>query len=231
MVSTALILQGTGRASFCKMLVCMDCWVGFHEPVGFLGLTEQLVAPLAMPGRGTEVIVLKSQAQDCKARQKLEAGTTGPGGGGCTGQHRRHSESLKTPRNSLSSLLYFLEMTVPILGRLSIFYPVSLKWAFLVVQMAKNLPAMQETCVRSMGQKDPLKKRMATHSSVLAWRVPGTEETGSCRPWGHKELDTTESLKQPFEYHMSQYFAISTNHHYCHLFYTFFKLTHCFFLL
>ena len=95
--------------------------------------------------------------------------------------------------------------------------------------MVKNLPAMQETCVRSLGREDALKKRMDTHSSVLAWRVPGTEETGGYSPWGRKELDMTESLKQPFEYPTSQYFAISTNHHYCHLFYTFLETDSLFF--
>ena len=45
--------------------------------------------------------------------------------------------------------------------------------------MVKNLPAMQETRVQSLGQEDPLEKRMATHSSVLAWRIPRTEEPGS----------------------------------------------------
>ena len=44
--------------------------------------------------------------------------------------------------------------------------------------MVKNLPAMQETQLRSLGQEDPLDKGMATHSSILAWRIPGTEEPG-----------------------------------------------------
>ena len=43
-------------------------------------------------------------------------------------------------------------------------------------QMVKNLPAMQETCVQSLGQEDPLEKGKATHSSILAWRIPWTEE-------------------------------------------------------
>ena len=43
--------------------------------------------------------------------------------------------------------------------------------------MVKNLPAMQETWVRSLGQEDPLEKEMATHSSIVAWRIPWTEET------------------------------------------------------
>ena len=48
----------------------------------------------------------------------------------------------------------------------------------LVAETIKNLPAMQEMQVRSIGQKDPLGKGMATHSSVLAWRIPWTEEPG-----------------------------------------------------
>jgi len=44
--------------------------------------------------------------------------------------------------------------------------------------MVKNLPAMQETRVQSMGQEDPLEKGMATHFSILAWRIPWTEEPG-----------------------------------------------------
>ena len=47
---------------------------------------------------------------------------------------------------------------------------------FLVAQTVKNLPAMRETRVQSLGQEDPLEKRMATHSSVLAWEIPWTEE-------------------------------------------------------
>ena len=60
--------------------------------------------------------------------------------------------------------------------------------------MVKNLPAMQETWFRSLGQEDPLEKGMATHSSILAWRIPWTEELGDYSPWGCKELDTTEQL-------------------------------------
>jgi len=47
-----------------------------------------------------------------------------------------------------------------------------------VAQVVKNLPAMQETWVQSLGWEDPLEKGMATHSSILAWRIPWTEETG-----------------------------------------------------
>ena len=48
----------------------------------------------------------------------------------------------------------------------------------LVAQLVKNPPAMQESQVRSLGGEDPLKKEMATHSSILAWRIPWTEEPG-----------------------------------------------------
>ena len=47
-----------------------------------------------------------------------------------------------------------------------------------MAQMVKHLPAMQETSVRSLGQEDPLEKEMATHCSILAWRIPWTEEPG-----------------------------------------------------
>ena len=58
--------------------------------------------------------------------------------------------------------------------------------------MVKNLPAVLEMWVRSLGQEDPLKKGMATHSSIFAWRIPQTEEGYS--PWGRQESDTTERL-------------------------------------
>ena len=49
---------------------------------------------------------------------------------------------------------------------------------FLVAQMVKRLPTMQENWVQSLGWEDPLKKVMATHSNILAWRIPQTEEPG-----------------------------------------------------
>ena len=61
-----------------------------------------------------------------------------------------------------------------------------------VAQMVKNLPAMQETQVQSPGREDPLEKGMATHSSILAWRIPRTEEPGGYSPWGRRESDTIE---------------------------------------
>ena len=64
----------------------------------------------------------------------------------------------------------------------------------LVVQRLKHLPAMWETQVRSLGWEDPLEKEMATHSSILAWRIPWMEELGGLQSTGRKESDTTERL-------------------------------------
>ena len=58
------------------------------------------------------------------------------------------------------------------------------KWASLIAQMVKNLSAMQETWVQSLGWEDPLEKEMATHSSIPAWRVPWTEEPGGLQSMG-----------------------------------------------
>ena len=60
--------------------------------------------------------------------------------------------------------------------------------------MVKRLPKMRETWVRSLGWEDPLEKEMAIHSSILAWKIPWTEELAGYSPWGRKELDTTEQL-------------------------------------
>ena len=62
-------------------------------------------------------------------------------------------------------------------------------WASLVAKMVKNLPAMQDTWVRSLGQEDPLQKGMATHFSVLALKIPWTEEPGGLQSMGCKKLD------------------------------------------
>ena len=76
--------------------------------------------------------------------------------------------------------MYFIHMRVII-------------WASLVAQMVKNVAAMQETRVQSLGQEDPLEEGMATHSSVFAWRIPWTEEPGGLKQFmgsqrvGHKQ--------------------------------------------
>ena len=74
---------------------------------------------------------------------------------------------------------------IPGTGRLPgerIGYPLHYSWASLVVQMVKNPPVMRETLVRFLGQEDHLVMVKATHTSILAWRIP----------WGPKELDTTK---------------------------------------
>ena len=61
-------------------------------------------------------------------------------------------------------------------------------WTLLVAQMVKNLPAMQETWVQSLGWKDLLEKEMATHSNILAWRIPQREEPGRLQSMGSQRV-------------------------------------------
>ena len=64
-----------------------------------------------------------------------------------------------------------------------------------MAQTVKNPPAMQEIWVQSLGWEDPLENGTATHSSILAWRIPWTEEPGRLySPWGRKGLDMIERL-------------------------------------
>ena len=80
--------------------------------------------------------------------------------------------------------------SIPGLGRSSgegIGYPLQYSWASFVAQLVKNLRAMRETWVRSLGWEDFLEKGKTRHSSILAWRILYS-------PWGCKELDTTEQL-------------------------------------
>ena len=63
-----------------------------------------------------------------------------------------------------------------------------LTWASLMAQRVQNLPALQETHVQSLGCEDPLGKGMATHSSILAWRTPWTEEPGGLKAMGLQRL-------------------------------------------
>ena len=74
-----------------------------------------------------------------------------------------------------------------------------------MAQIVKNPLAMQETWVRSLGWEDPLEEGMATHSSILAWRIP--MDRGAWRatysPWGHKELDMTERLSTAQHLHLA----------------------------
>ena len=63
-----------------------------------------------------------------------------------------------------------------------------IKWTSLVAQIAKNLPAIQETGVLSLCQEDPLEKEMATYSRILAWRIPWTEEPGELHSMGSQRV-------------------------------------------
>ena len=63
-----------------------------------------------------------------------------------------------------------------------------IKWASLVAQTVKSLPAMWETQVQALGWEDPLEKEMATHSSILAWKIPWTEEPGELQFMGSQRV-------------------------------------------
>ena len=67
-------------------------------------------------------------------------------------------------------------------------YPLQHSWASLVAQMVKNLSAMWETWVRSLGWEDPLEKGITTHSSILAWRIPWAEEPGGLKSMGSQRV-------------------------------------------
>ena len=64
-------------------------------------------------------------------------------------------------------------------------------WVSMVAELVKNPPAMQGTRVQFLGPEDPLEKEMATHSTVLAWKVPWTEDPGGPQSTGSQESDTT----------------------------------------
>ena len=74
--------------------------------------------------------------------------------------------------------------SIPGLGRYpgeGLGYPLQYSWVSLGAQLVKNPPIMQETWVQSLGQEDPQEEEIATHSSILAWKVPRTEEPGGER--------------------------------------------------
>ena len=64
-----------------------------------------------------------------------------------------------------------------------------------MTQMVKNLPAMQEAWVRSMGQEDPLEKGLATHSSILEWKIPWTDDAGGLQSMGSKRVLTVLPIR------------------------------------
>ena len=69
-------------------------------------------------------------------------------------------------------------------------------WDFLGGSVVKNMPGKQETQVLSLGQKYPLEKEMETHSNILAWEIPWTEEPGGLRSWGQKRVKHNVVTKQ-----------------------------------
>ena len=74
---------------------------------------------------------------------------------------------------------------------LSLRIPKTIVGSSLIAQLVKNLPAVQETRIQFLGWEDPLVKEMATHSSILAWRIPWTEEPGRLQSLGLQESDMT----------------------------------------
>ena len=83
-------------------------------------------------------------------------------------------------------ILYLLTLNINICDtRLRVFV------ASLRAQSVKNLPAMQEIQVQFLGQEDPMEKEMSTHSSILAWRIPWTEEPSRLQSMGSQESNTT----------------------------------------
>ena len=97
--------------------------------------------------------------------------------------------------------------------------PSTNKVGLSVAQMVKNLPVVQETWVQSLVWEDPLERGMATHSTVLAWRIPWTEEPGGLySPWGLKESDMTEWWT------LFILFASMWNEHSCMMVWTFFGI-------
>ena len=64
-------------------------------------------------------------------------------------------------------------------------------------KFVKNVPAMQETWVRFLGRQDPLEKEMATHSSILAWRIPWTEKPGRLQSTGSQRVGHDLAMKPP----------------------------------
>ena len=77
-------------------------------------------------------------------------------------------------------------------------YPLQYSWVFLVAQLVKNLLAMQETWVRSLGWEDPLKGRTVTHSSILAWKIPWTTVHGVAKSW--TQLSDFHFHSQPYSH-------------------------------
>ena len=86
------------------------------------------------------------------------------------------------------------------------------KWDFPGGSVIKNLPAKKRIWVQSLGWKDALEKEMATHSSILAWEIPWTEEPGRLQSMGSQESDTTEHLNDHQESSLEQRYTFLGPH-------------------
>ena len=110
--------------------------------------------------------------------------------GRSTGEENRHPlqySCLENPRNGGAWLAAFYGVAQS-RTRLKQLSSSSSSSASLVAQSVKNLPAVQETQVRSLGWEDPLEKEMATHSSILAWKISRTEEPGGLQSMGSQRV-------------------------------------------
>ena len=85
-------------------------------------------------------------------------------------------------------------------------YPLQCSWASLVAQMVKNLPAMWETWDLSLGREDPLEESMATHSSILPWRIPWTEEPGGLQSMGSQRVRHDWATKHSTSYAPTKFY-------------------------
>ena len=153
-----------------------------------------LCVPLGAPGhtqpgwrhgvRGHSQMAVPRHSQtgrDC-------AGSRTPGGRAMLGAEQR-STQLKPPVHYA-----FLNTHTRVHTHTHTVRQTDILWASLVAQVVRSLPAMQETWVQSSGWEDPLAKRMATHPSILAWTIPGTEEPGGLQSTGSQEWDMTKRL-------------------------------------
>ena len=108
-----------------------------------------------------------------------------------------HTQKVKKKTKKLPQILnYPYPLSLPQQPNVMYTLLYYLKWmannrASLVAQSVKNLPAMQETWVQFLGLEDSLEKEMAIHSSILAWKIPWTEEPGRLQSMGLQESDTT----------------------------------------
>ena len=167
-----------GRIKPCKQFSRMPSWSKRYGSVSYYCVLETLSLPASSWHWGK---------WDPERRKKLPT----------RGQLRIKNWIFRPPTliSFLCPIYILTRNCKPVAHRLNIlfaFFIVSF-WDFPVTQTVKNLPAMQKTRVWSLGQEDPLVKGMATHSSILAWRIPWTEEPGELVR-GVAKSDTTERL-------------------------------------